>query len=139
MSLGLSLIFQLALLGTLQLWTPIARADLLSLESGAKVTSTDLLKQGYLLIYIEKDCSACLSYVGRLDTCPGAVKEKIALVSVSSAANSQALQKQLPKNYPFFVSRQKPKFLRATPTTVSIEKTQVGILNCEQLGAFARL
>lgn len=111
--------------------------SLIALKDGQKAMAEDLLQQGSILVYLEKDCVPCLKYARDLQECEAAIRAKIVFVSVSTPAQTKALARQLPKEFPLYVlnERQRPSFLKATPTTRTMDLKLIGPLECSRFAS----
>lgn len=114
---------------------PVSAETLISLRDGHTARREDLLKAGKILVYIEKDCGACHSYLKQWTSCSEALKSRLILVSVSSVVQTKEMTRWLPPGIPLLVAKgfSQKRTIFATPTTQVGAMQKVGTLTCSEL------
>ncbi len=108
---------------------------LVDFRTGAQVSRHQLISDKQLLVYIEKDCASCASYIHKLGTCDESVKKSIQLVSMNTPAQTKSFIRTLPKDLGIYVAKNPShlKNIQVTPTTQGAGFTNVGPLSCEEI------
>lgn len=110
--------------------------ELLRLSDGERESSERLLERQLALVVIEKDCSPCRAYIKTLKTCPDQIRQRIAFVSVNSAAQTKSLSKKIGTKMPLYmIPASSKRVVKATPTTLTASSSRVGALSCVELAA----
>jgi hypothetical protein len=113
-------------------------SELINLKNGQKNHRSELLKSGKILVYLEKNCEVCESYLEEIQKCPQNIKDKIVFVSVDTPAQSQKMRSKIPADKDLFVIKGGASSeVQATPTTVFANGQRVGIIKCSELEALA--
>lgn len=116
------------------LWScPLWAEALIDLKTGTQIQVNELLQQGQVLVFVEKDCAICKRYVADLQGCRSALKSAIVVVSVSTAAQTKEMKRFLPREFPLYLVKGEVKALAATPTTRTARGQKVGIMSCAQV------
>jgi hypothetical protein len=108
---------------------------LIELKNASKHNSDILLRDGYVLVYIQKGCAPCHEYVQDLARCQEPVKSKVRIVSVSTLSQSKVLARKIPDAFPFYVMKDQriARSYGTTPITKSARGIKIGKLTCEIL------
>lgn len=114
---------------------PLRGAPLQDLVSGKTVESRELLDQGKVLVFVEKDCAACSRQVNELKECRGLSQEAWVLISTDTPRVAKAEKLRQPERAAAYVIKSKSLFpeIRGTPTVVVKDHLALGLQSCEQI------